>query len=131
MNTVLWTALDIMYNVCWKTDSVGINIVKYELQVLVSMILAYFKVLLSWYFFRMWVNTCIIDLMQFCVTGYEQLCHERECEHSYSVVNCWHLEHITWSLLVTTGLYSEVWFLFKKLNSTLPGMSYKGVKYKT
>jgi len=38
---------------------------------------------------------CITDLMQFCVTGYEQLCHERDREICYSVLNRWHLEHIT------------------------------------
>ena len=37
---------------------------------------------------------CVIDLMQFCVAGYKQLCHEIEYEHCYSVVNRWHLEHI-------------------------------------
>lgn len=94
------------------------------------MILAKFKVLLSWYFFRMWGNTCIIDLMQFCVTGYEQLRHERECKHC----QCGELVAfgvITWSLFGTSGLYSEVWFLFKKLNSTLLGLTHKGMKYKT
>jgi hypothetical protein len=52
-------------------------------------------------------NMCIIDLMQFCLTGYEQFCHERECKHC----PCGELvafgAHYM-SLLVTSGLYSEV-----------------------